>query len=118
MEPDPIQAGKWAVNGDEYLIRSGHYTARIVARGAALCEFQHRGRDLVVPFARNATIPDYRGIIAAPWPNRMADGAYCWEGAVRQVRLNEPDRGNALHGLVFDCLWTVEMHDGDAVTLR
>lgn len=121
MEPGLLQAG-WrtvtgGVNGDQYLIKSGDYTARIVARGAALCELQHRGRDLVVPFAADGPIPDFRGIIAAPWPNRVADGAYRWEGTVNHLPLNEPERGTALHGLALDLLWTVEVHEDERLVL-
>lgn len=106
------------VNGGDYVLSSGQYTARIVARGAALSELKSTGRDLVVPFAVDAPIPDYRGVIAAPWPNRIADGAYSWDDSVHQLPLNEPNRNNALHGLVFDRLWEVDTHDADAVTLR
>lgn len=106
------------MNGNEYVIGFGPYEARLVSRGAALRKLTHHGRDLVVPFEAGAPIPDYRGIIAAPWPNRIADGAYRWDGDVHHVPLNEADRGTALHGLVFDRLWDVETHDDDALALR
>lgn len=118
MEPGVLQAGRRTVNGPDYLIKAGDYTARIVARGAALCELQHLGRDLVVPFSADAPIPDYRGIIAAPWPNRVADGAYRWDGDVYHLPLNERDRGTALHGLVLGLEWELEAHDDDRLTLR
>ncbi|MCQ9163723.1 MULTISPECIES: aldose 1-epimerase family protein [unclassified Arthrobacter] len=106
------------MNGSGYLITSGGYTARIVPRGAALCELRHRGRDLVVPFAPGAPVPDFRGIIAAPWPNRVADGTYRWDGAGYRLPLNEPGRGTALHGLVHDVEWALETHDDDRLALR
>ncbi|WP_104090410.1 aldose 1-epimerase family protein [Arthrobacter sp. GMC3] len=105
------------MNGTDHLIKSGDYTARIAEQGAALRELQYLGRDLVVPFELGAPIPDYRGIIAAPWPNRIADGAYRFNGVVQHLPLNEPDRGNALHGLVFDALWEAERIEVDSVTM-
>lgn len=107
-----------AENGDVFLISAGNYTAAVTSRGAALSSLQFGGRELVVPFDPAHPIPDYRGIIAAPWPNRIADGAYRWQGTVQHLPLNEPDRGTALHGLVFGRLWDLVKHDGESLTLR
>ncbi|MCZ2403181.1 aldose 1-epimerase family protein [Paenarthrobacter sp. Z7-10] len=96
---------------------AGNYTAVITAQGAALRRLQHCGRDLVVPFAAGGPIPDYRGIIAAPWPNRIADGSYRSDGTVLHLPINEIARNTALHGLVFDRTWTFQEFDGAAVTL-
>ena len=35
-----------------------------------------------------------------PWPNRIAEGRYSFEGSEHQLALNEPERGNAIHGLL------------------
>ncbi|NUP75238.1 MAG: aldose 1-epimerase family protein, partial [Sinomonas sp.] len=61
--------------------------------------------------------PDYRGIIAAPWPNRMADGRYTFDGAPHRVPVNEPERGCALHGLGFTRDWALADSDERSVTL-
>lgn len=105
------------MNNVDYLIQSGDYTARITAHGAALRQLQYGRRDLVVPFDLGVPIPDFRGIIAAPWPNRIADGSYRWDGVVRYLGLNEPSRGSALHGLVFDVPWNVESSSAESITL-
>lgn len=113
---NPVQQS--SANGAVFRIAAGGYAATFTSRGAALSELQFAGRDLVVPFDPELPIPDYSGIIAAPWPNRLADGAYRWEGVVQHLPLNEPGRGTALHGLAFDRLWQVEKHDADSLTLR
>jgi len=101
----------------EYEIRAGGYAAVITARGAALRQLLHRGRDLIVPFPAGGPIPDYRGIIAAPWPNRIADGRYTFDGVAYQVPVNEPERGCALHGQVFPLDWTMVSLDASSVAL-
>lgn len=101
----------------EYRISAGEYTATITARGAALRELRHRERDLIVPFPEGGPIPDYRGIIAAPWPNRIADGKYTFRGADYRVPVNEVERDCALHGLVFPLDWTLKELSGSAVVL-
>lgn len=105
------------MNGEEYRLVSGDYSASIVQRGGALRQLTFKGRDLVVPFDAEAIIPDYRGVIAAPWPNRIADGSYPHEGAVLHLPLNEPARQAALHGLVSDQLWTSKAVGTDSVCL-
>lgn len=87
-------------SGTQYEIAFGDYTAVIASTGSALRVLQHKGRDLVVPFGEDQLHPQYRGVTLAPWPNRIADGTYTFEGTEYTVPLNEPERGNALHGLV------------------
>ena len=42
-----------------------------------------------------------------PWPNRLEDGAYEFDGRTHQLPLTEPERRNAIHGLVREEAWTV-----------
>ena len=41
-----------------------------------------------------------RGQVLIPWPNRIEDGAYEFDGQRHQLPLNEPEARNAIHGLV------------------
>ena len=106
------------MNGEEFRLVSGDYSASVVQRGGALRQLTFQDRDLVVPFDAEAPIPDYRGIIAAPWPNRIADGSYRHDGTVLHLPLNEPARRTALHGIVFDQLWTFQVGGPDTLRLR
>ena len=47
-----------------------------------------------------------RGQVLLPWPNRIEDGTYEFEGRRHKLPLNEPDRRNAIHGLVRWAAWT------------
>jgi aldose 1-epimerase len=110
------EAGRDRVSG-EYEIRAGEYTALITVHGAALRRLTYRGRDLIVPTAPGQSIPDYRGIVAAPWPNRIADGFYRFNGHYFHVPINEPERSCALHGLVFNRAWAVSGLDERGIRL-
>lgn len=101
----------------ETSIAMGPYSAVVTSRGGALRELQHNGRDLVVGFGAGGRIPDYRGVICAPWPNRLADGAYEYAGTAFQAVINEPERGAALHGLATDQVWDVRETTNSSVTL-
>lgn len=105
------------MSGTEHSIAFGPYSAIITARGGALRELQYLGRDLVVTFGPEGDIPDYRGVICAPWPNRLADGTYSYAGRSFRADLNEPERGTALHGLLTGVDWELRDHSADAVTL-
>lgn len=92
----------------EHTISFGRYTAVVTARGGALRELRHKDRDLIISFGSEGPIPDYRGMICAPWPNRLADGRYTYMGQQYKAEINEPERATALHGLVLDKTWDVQ----------
>lgn len=73
----------------------------VTARGGALRELQHHGRDLVVSFEPEGRIR-LPGVICAAWLNRLADGCYSYAGKDSQAAANKPERGAALHGLAAD----------------
>jgi aldose 1-epimerase len=103
---------------NEYLISAGSYTAVVSAEGANLRSLQYRGRNLVLPSRAGHPNPDYRGIIAAPWPNRIADGQYTFDGDHLELPINEHDRRCALHGLVFARTWELDVHESTFVILN
>jgi aldose 1-epimerase len=46
-----------------------------------------------------------------PWPNRLADGRYRFQGTDHQVALTEPDKHNAIHGFLRWRPWQpIEQH--------
>lgn len=105
-------------SGEQYVIEGAGYRAAITEVGASLRELRHDGRDLVAPYEVEEVRPVFRGALLAPWPNRIADGRYTFEGTTYAAALNEPDRHNALHGLVAWSGWERVTHDRDRVVLR
>lgn len=54
----------------------------------------------------------------APWPNRVVDGRYVYDGEEQQLALTEPDRGHALHGLaVWQDFAAIDVQE-DRLTLQ
>lgn len=86
--------------GDLFALSAGPYRAEISTVGAILESLTVGGRDLLVRNPERGPMQFYRGAIVAPWPNRIGDGRYQWDGQQLQTALTEPERGNALHGLV------------------
>lgn len=90
-------------SGRQLRISAHGYEAVIASVGATLRMLRHEGRDLIVPFDVDEVRPAYRGATLAPWPNRVVDGTYSFNGHQHQLALTEPARGHALHGLLA---WT------------
>jgi aldose 1-epimerase len=89
-----------SAGGEEYRIAHGHYTAVVTEVGGGLRQLRHDDRDLVVPYDEGRVRPLYRGALLVPWPNRVVDGRYTFDGVEHQLPLTEPEHGHALHGLV------------------
>jgi len=88
-----------AASGVQYRLENCGYTADVASVGASLRSLRIEGRDLIVPFAANEVRPAFRGAVLAPWPNRVVDGRYTFDSESRSLRITEPNRGHALHGL-------------------
>lgn len=87
-------------SGRQLRIAAHGYEAVIASVGASLRTLAFDGRDLVVPFDADEVRPGYRGATLAPWPNRIVDGRYTFGGTEHRLALTEPERGQALHGLL------------------
>jgi galactose mutarotase-like enzyme len=91
--------------GDQWVIGHGHQRAVITEVGATLRSFTVEDRPVVEGFGPTEWSHGGRGQVLAPWPNRLGDGTYSFEGVEAQVPLNEPDRATAIHGLVRWLPW-------------
>lgn len=105
-------------SGEQYAIEAAGYRAVVTESGAALRSLDHLGRPLVDGFADDEMAPGGRGQLLMPWPNRIRDGRYSFEGRDLQLALTEPKRNNASHGLARWVAWTVEEHTGHSVSLQ
>lgn len=81
-------------------LRRGDLEASIDPCGGRLLELERAGRAYLAGH-QDPDGPDaYRGALLAPWPNRLADGEWEWQGARYVVPVNDPESESALHGLV------------------
>jgi aldose 1-epimerase len=113
-----VNAPHRPLSGSRIDLEAGDYRASIASVGATLRLLQHEGRDLVVPFGADELRPAYRGATLAPWPNRVVDGRYTFDGADQLLALTEPERGHALHGLAAWLDFAVLERSAERVVLR
>lgn len=105
------------LSGTQVHLTRGAQSATLATVGASLREYTVGGADVVVPFAADEVAPAFHGMVLAPWPNRLTDGRYTFEGRELQLPLTEPARGTALHGLSCWDDWKVAEESADAATL-
>lgn len=98
-------------------IALGDARARIDPRGAGLATLEVGDLELIVGYDEHQPRPLYRGALLAPWPNRIADGQYSFDGRLFTVPLNEAGRHNALHGLVDELVFDVLEHRRSRIRL-
>lgn len=124
MTTQPAGDDAAPLSGRQLAIASGDHEATITDVGAKVRRYAVGGRDVFTPFGEDEVAPAGHGALLAPWPNRLADGRYTFEGTTYQVALSEPPTRTALHGLVMWERWdVVPVEDADhqrgaAVTLR
>ena len=105
-------------SGDQFELDAGPYRAVVTSVGATLRGLSFRERPVADGFGERDRSTFGRGQVLAPWPNRLRDGRYRFSDRDLQLPLDEPERGNAIHGLVRWQEWTVEDARPDRVTLR
>ena len=106
------------LSGAQYVIEAGGHRVTVVEVGAGLQRYTHDGVDVTGTYGMDELPPKACGIVLVPWPNRIRDGKYAFDGAQYQLALTEPAARNAIHGLGRWARWTVLGHEFDRVTLR
>lgn len=104
-------------SGEQFEIAAAGYRAVITESGGALRVLSYGDRPLVDGFAVDETSTGGRGQLLMPWPNRIRDGRYSFNGRDLQLALTEPTRSNASHGLARWAAWTLEEHTANSVSL-
>jgi aldose 1-epimerase len=108
-------------SAERFVIRlsgdGGAASATIARVGAALVAWQQNDTDLVEPGNLDAVGPYCEGIVMAPWPNRLEDGQWIYQGNTLEFPLNIQSQQNANHGLLIDHPYDLVEQTESSVTL-
>jgi aldose 1-epimerase len=99
------------------LIR-GDQVAVVVEVGGGLRCYRVGDMELTDGYGVGEMCSGARGQTLIPWPNRLRDGRYEFEGQTHQLPLSEPEKRNAIHGLVRWVNWTLAHRADDRVTME
>jgi aldose 1-epimerase len=104
-------------SGEQFRIAHGEHRATIVEVGAGVREYAVGDRHVLDPYPRDAVCDGAHGAPLIPWPNRLADGRYSFDGADYQLALSEPATRTAIHGLLRWRSWSALERSADRVVM-
>jgi aldose 1-epimerase len=104
-------------SGQQFEISAAGQRATIVEVGGGIRTFSAGDRDVLQSYPVDAMCDGAHGAVLIPWPNRLGDGRYRFDGADHQVGLTEPDKGNALHGFLNWRPWQPAHHTPDQIVM-
>jgi aldose 1-epimerase len=107
-----------APSGEQVEISFAEQRATIVEVGAGLRTYSVGGRSILDAYEAGEMCRSGRGQVLVPWPNRIRGGTYELDGRSHGLPLNEPERQNAIHGLVRWARWTVGERGVDRVVME
>ncbi|MDQ1697570.1 MAG: aldose 1-epimerase [Frankiaceae bacterium] len=104
-------------SGDQHEISLGEQRAVVASVGGGLRTYDVGGAAVLDGYAVDAMADGARAQTLVPWPNRVKDGAWTWQGEAMQLAITEPEQHNAIHGLVRWLPWRVVEQTATALSL-
>ena len=105
-------------SGEQFAIEADGHSAVVVEVGGGLRTYAVDGRDVLDGYAVDAMCTSGRGQVLIPWPNRLQDGNYEFDGRQHQLALTDPGKRNAIHGLVRWSRWSVAEREPHRVVMQ
>ncbi len=106
-----------AFTGSVARIEAGGYRAEVAEVGAGLAGLWHDEVAVTVEMPAGELPPKSTGAVLMPWPNRIRDGHYSFDGVGYQLALTEPAQRNASHGFAKWARWNATERSASAVTM-
>jgi aldose 1-epimerase len=107
-----------APSGDQIELAFGDQRAVVVEVGGGLRTYSVDGHEVLDGYGADERCPSGRGQLLLPWPNRIQDGSYEFDGQRHQLPLTEPSLGNAIHGLARWAAWRVTEREPSRAALE
>jgi aldose 1-epimerase len=107
-----------APSGEQVEIAYDRQRATVVEVGGGLRTYSVAGHDVLDGYGEEELGTSGRGQVLIPWPNRLEDGRYDFEGRTHQTPIDDPEENNAIHGLVRWATWTVGRRLPHAVVME
>ena len=104
-------------SGAQVKISCGDQRATIVEVGGGIRTYEVGDRAVLDPYPVDAMCDGGHGSPLIPWPNRLEDGRYSFDGTDYQLPLTEPDKHNAIHGLLRWQPWRVLAQTASSVRM-
>lgn len=106
-----------APSGHAHVVTTDRDELHVVEVGGTVRAWRRDGVDVLAGFGALDPIDAGRGQQLLPWPNRIRDGRYTFDGVTRQLPITEVGHGNASHGLLRWASWQVADQGPTHVTM-
>jgi aldose 1-epimerase len=107
-----------APSGEQVEIAHDGQRAVVVEVGGGLRTYSVAGDDVLDGYDENELCTSGRGQVLIPWPNRLEDGSYEFDGRSHQAPIDDPAENDAIHGLVRWATWRVGRRLPHAVVME
>ena len=104
-------------SGEQIELHFGEQRAVVVEVGGGLRCYEVGERAVLDGYREDQICSGGRGQPLIPWPNRVCDGRYEWDGQAFQLDISEPALANAIHGLLRWRNWTVRERSATRVVM-
>ena len=104
-------------SGQQFTISAGSHSVTIVEVGGGIREYTVDGHHVLQNYPVDQMCDGAHGTPLIPWPNRLGDGRYSFDGTEYRVSLSEPEKSNAIHGFLRWRSWTAREIAADRVVM-
>jgi aldose 1-epimerase len=106
-----------ATDPTEVRVDAGSATLVVDLRGGGIRELTADDWHVIDGYPAGEVPSGRRGGVLIPWPNRIRDGRWTWQGRTLQLEVSSPEKPVAVHGLVSAQPWTVLAQDAGSVSV-
>jgi aldose 1-epimerase len=103
--------------GAEHALERGRQRLVVSEAGGGARSWTVDDSELLASFASGTRDGAFAGKPLMPWPNRLRDGRYEFEGREYRVKVTEPETATALHGLTLSSRWRASRTSAHGITL-
>jgi aldose 1-epimerase len=107
-----------APSGDQVELTLEDQRVVVVGVGGGLRAYSAGGRKLLDGYGADEMSPSGRGQVLIPWPNRIQDGSYEFDGRQHQLPINDVPEQDAIHGLVRWVAWAISEREPHRVIMQ
>jgi aldose 1-epimerase len=100
----------------ELMITNKNRSARVSSYGASLRGAWFQGEEVVTSYSGKENKVGGQGDVLIPFPGRIKDAKYTWDGVEHHLKANDKDGPNAIHGFLRTLDWEVESQADSEVT--
>jgi aldose 1-epimerase len=102
----------------ELTLTHGAYALTVSPYGASLRGLTRGSKPVITGYHGKAGKVGGEGDVLVPWPGRITDGRYTFEGQSYQLPQNDKEASSAIHGFLRTQMWEIERQDESMVTFR